>query len=968
MSYYPEFGRLIDRALMRLDRPPSWLAQRLGVNHSTVSRWLNQGVRPRDPETVVRIADILGLTSERQALLVAAGYGYQEEPTATPSGIEAGEEPTRFPSTHYTLFIGREQELEEIGNRLGDPECRLLTIVGIGGAGKTRLAAQAAAMQEDRFADGVVLEPLISVDSEEQVARAVLRTLGLPQSKGQNTDEVLCKHLRSREMLLVLDNYEHLLPSTDLIVRLLDEAPAVKVLVTSRARLDLQQEYVLPLNGLPVPPLPSAAGGVTIEEEALQQYGAASLFLHCAQRVQPDFHLDLQTSAVVGDICRLLDGLPLGLELAAGWVRAMPLAAIAQEIQRGLDFLAGSAQDLQERHRSLHAVFDHSWRLLSPGEQRVLRRLSVFRDSFDYRAAVSVAGAKPDVLLGLVDHSWLMFSPAERYHFHPLIHQYVEERLAEDAIEAERTRHRHMEHFASVARRWDEEFWTSNQGTVSQAMRPDFANMLAAWRTAEEAGDLDAMYAIWLSFGPMGFRLGERNRLAELCRRAALRLDSWALEHPDRTPEVARILLHLRTSVAGSLVHLGRYEEARTAVTDLLAWHDRVKSILSDPDAELDALYWMLGMIEEAARNHEAAEKAFLTGAAYSHARQSNRERIREGSSLRSLADLNYDRGRYAVAEEYAGRAIAIFDSLGDVRFRSDAQRALARIAYARGEYEQADHLFREILEIRRQLKDRQGIAKNVHLCGDSAAALGRYTEATCCYEETLRCAEEIGMRAGLASAHLGLARVALAQGRYSEAKTRLDQAQSSAGDSWDPDMEGRILCCRGSLSLAGCDLSTAANAFHGALERQPAFGAMIRIEAHAGLARVAVGRIEPVEALQHCLAALRIAGDIDLAPAKLQAIFPVADLLANSGQSKHAAELFALVQNHPAARHALCTRAGERLASLDMAVDQDSARLHDLDAWHNAWLACLEDAQTELAVRGHRIQMSIDPARLPCR
>ena len=167
MSYQREFARLVEDALMRLDRPPAWLAQRLGVNQSTVSRWLNQGARPRDPETVVRVADVLGMTAQRQALLAAAGFGYQDAPVRADASPDAGSHPFQNLPVEQTPFIGREDQLVDIGERLAGPDCRLLCIVGPGGIGKTRLAIRAAQQQVGRFADGVCFVDLTPVSAPE---------------------------------------------------------------------------------------------------------------------------------------------------------------------------------------------------------------------------------------------------------------------------------------------------------------------------------------------------------------------------------------------------------------------------------------------------------------------------------------------------------------------------------------------------------------------------------------------------------------------------------------------------------------------------------------------------------------------------------------------------------------------------------------------------------------------------------
>ena len=248
MSYNPEFARQINEALMRLDRPPAWLAQRLGVNQSTVSRWLNQGARPRDPETVVRVADVLGMSSERERLLGAAGFAYQETiPDAQPA-VEAAPHARNLP-TQTTPLVGRSIELAHISERLADPNCRLLTLTGPGGIGKTRLAVAVAEQSELP----VVYVPLQPVTSAHLVPSAVADAADIRLAGPEPLTEQLVDRLRVRRLLLVLDNFEHLMESTELLLDILDKAPEIKLLVTSREALYVREEYLYPVAGLSYP-------------------------------------------------------------------------------------------------------------------------------------------------------------------------------------------------------------------------------------------------------------------------------------------------------------------------------------------------------------------------------------------------------------------------------------------------------------------------------------------------------------------------------------------------------------------------------------------------------------------------------------------------------------------------------------------------------------------------------------------
>jgi predicted ATPase/DNA-binding SARP family transcriptional activator len=339
-----------------------------------------------------------------------------------------------------TRFIGREDELTRIESYLDDPDYRLLTLIGPGGVGKTRLAYQAAAGKALDFTSGVWAVPLSGVASPDYVMPTIAECLQVHFYSNTDQKQQVLDYLREKRLLLVLDNCEHVLEGMGLLAEILSAAPAVKILATSRERLNVQGEWLFPVEGLPYPASES-------ESEA-ESYPAVQLFEQSARRSRPDFHLD--DAASVARICKLVEGLPLAVELAASWAHHMPCDRIAAHIQLDLDFLSTNLRDLPERHRSIRALFEHSWRLLSEAEQAILRKLSVFRGGFDAEAAAHVAGASLYQLSALTEKSLVNASPTGRYDLHELLRQFAQEKLRA-ADEEEATRNGHLDYFVNWA-------------------------------------------------------------------------------------------------------------------------------------------------------------------------------------------------------------------------------------------------------------------------------------------------------------------------------------------------------------------------------------------------------------------------------------------------------------------------------------------------------------------------------------
>jgi len=344
-------------------------------------------------------------------------------------------------------LVGREEDLARLHALLDDPACRLVTLVGPGGIGKTRLALEVGAAREGRHRDGVVTvsfagaSPARPEEAADLVVTSLAAALGVSLTVPRDPREVLADALAGRELLLVLDNLEQLRDAAGVLAGLLARAPGVQALGTSRRRLGLGTEWLVEVPGLPYPP----AGADT---EAAG-YPAVRLFEDRARLLRPGFGPAADLAAV-GRVCRLVDGMPLAIELAARWVRSASPAAIADRLVAGTELLETTAADVEPRHRSIRSVIDWSWELLGDGERQALGRLSVLRGGFDLDAAAAVAGAGLPLLAGLVDHSLVEVGEDGRYGMHELLRQYAAQRLAADPAEQAEVRRRHAAYFSGL--------------------------------------------------------------------------------------------------------------------------------------------------------------------------------------------------------------------------------------------------------------------------------------------------------------------------------------------------------------------------------------------------------------------------------------------------------------------------------------------------------------------------------------
>ncbi len=383
-----------------------------------------------------------------------------------------------------TPFVGRQAELDELHRLLTHPGVRLITILGAGGIGKTRLAFEAALRHRELFPDGVSLVTLSSPTNADEFALLIAETVDFQTQPGDQSpaDQVL-EHVKSRTLLLILENAEYLADAVIFVGSLVEHAPNVKLLATSRQKLNLSAESVFPLGGMD---LPTAAAEVDVFAS-----GGVRLFLDSAIRAQPGFDLSPADLEAVVRICQLAQGMPLAILLAASWLPLLSPAEIAQEMEQNLNILQTDLRDVPERQRSIRAVFDASWKLLDADEQRVLLRLAVFTNGFTRDAAEQVARADLHMLMNLFNKSLVQrLVSTARYDLHELLRQYTLERLRQSDDETAAYA-AHSRYYLHLAAQLTPQITGRGQLDALDRVEADFDNIRAAWIWAVEHDELE---------------------------------------------------------------------------------------------------------------------------------------------------------------------------------------------------------------------------------------------------------------------------------------------------------------------------------------------------------------------------------------------------------------------------------------------------------------------------------------------
>jgi predicted ATPase len=786
-----------------------------------VYRMLEKDRQQRIPSVRLVGAELEALLKGREPV-TPSRVTRAESRFATPTPSANAHAPRHNLPVQATPFVGREAELTELARLLADPDVRLLTILGVGGIGKTRLSLEVGAAQLNNYPNGVYFVPLAPLDSSEAIVPAIAQALGFSFYERGEPRQQLLDYLREKSMLLILDNFEHLLNGAILVTEILQAAPRVKILCTTRTRLDIPGEQLFHLEGMEFPARETPADAM--------EYSAVKLFLQSARRVRPGFELVVDDLKYVARICRVVGGMPLGILLAAAWVEMLTPQEIAGEMQRSLDFLETGQQSIPERQRSMRGVFDYAWNSLNEREQQAFCAVSVFRGGFTREAAQEVTQASLRELMGLVNKSLLQRDPGGRYQVHELLRQYAAEQLGQ----AHEMQDRHCAYYAGFLQQRESHLFDWNQRAMLAEMGAEIDNLRAGWEWAVATAQVQRINDYLES-------LGELHRMRGWYQEGEESF-AWAAERLAQVKEesVNRQLKHVLGKVLawqGWFCHyLGHVEKAGQILQASLA----LSRELGDQRETAYTLCYLGG-----------EENELLCREALDIFREIG-DRKGTALTLQHLGLICGDQGELIEARNLYQESLAIFRELGNPDGIARSLDGLGYVTWILGEYKVAQQLHQEGLAIQTEIGNRGGIASSLHFLGIDACGLREYEEAERLWQESLTIYTDISVAERIATVLGDIGEVLDVSGDYRQALQRAQEGlalHQKIGYRW-----GMAWCYR-VLGNAACglrELEAARKYFCQALQATQEVGAMgVALLTLVGIASLFTAEGEKEQALE---------------------------------------------------------------------------------------------------------------------
>jgi predicted ATPase/DNA-binding SARP family transcriptional activator len=833
---------------------------------------------------------------------------------------------------HLTPFVGRESALAEIKGHLQDPDCRLLTLVGPGGCGKTRLALKAAAAQLANYPHGVWFVSLAPLQSVEAIVPTVAEAVGFIFYEGVEPRQQLLDYLRQKNLLLIMDNYEHLLEGAGLVTEILKTAPDVRILTTSRERLSVQGERLFPVAGMAFPDWETPAD--------VLEYSAVRLFVQSAQRACPDFELQGDDLRYVARICRLAEGMPLAILLAAGWVQMLTPREIAVEIGKGIDFLETDLRDVPERQRGVRAVFDHSWGLLTEREREVLQALSVFRGGFTRGAAQEITGVSLQVLMALANKSLLHRASVGRYELHELLRQYAAEKLDASPAASQAARDQHCAYYVAALEQWGEDLKGARQQAALREMDVEIENARAAWNWAAEQGQVERLDQAIDGLCCCYEWRGRYQEGGATCRIAADKLEP-ALSDDGPTPSsvgALRLLVKILTRQSDFFQALGHAKLASQLLQQSLALLER--SELANEDTRAEEASILLQMGSRLGPGREKAKRLCDQSLAL---HQALGDRCGTADALSALGQVALYSGAYGEAKQLYEESLGLRQGLADQRGIASSLEGLASAAVALLQFEEGERSYRQSLAIYREMGDQASIANGLINLGFQLTLVGQFSDAHLSLEESVAICNELGNRGGLALLHFLLGDAKIHLGRYEQAWALGQMGctlSREIGYRWGMGVSLRLLGC---VMLAEEAYATARGLLQESvvvLQETGEWNSVALTLAVLGLAARGLG--QSLQAQQHLSEALRTTTEIGAFLPLVRVLPAMALLLADRGEPERAVELYALASRYPFVANSRWFEAvtGRHIADVaatlppeGVAVARERGRVRDLNA-----------------------------------